>query len=118
MAQYIRIAKGEIGPDASMEEIITMMQTIDNRQSHPSIRDNLQDPGCYDTLRYPNHDYALSPTQQARFEEAFSRRGSVANEGFLGWSTSNSAFQDNPYFTWTAIKKVGKHYYYRAQPNS
>ena len=116
--QYIRITKGEIGPDGELHEIITMMQTIDNRRNHRDIRSNIQNSSEYQTLKYPGHNYQLSEAQMQKFRQAYATKDRVPNPGFLGWDTSDSSLISNRYYTWTPTqRKIGKHYYFTATPN-
>jgi hypothetical protein len=111
--QYIRIMKGEMGPNASQREADRMAQTIYNRQNHREINGDLYSSSAYNTLSHSNHDYQLTAAQRAVFENAYNNRTS-GNHGYLGWDTSNSSIKSNRYYEWTAGAKLDQHYYYTA----
>ena len=113
-SKYIRIMKGEIGPNATQEEANRMAQTIYNREHHPDVAKGLTNAGAYQTLRYPAHDYQLTPAQNQVFKNAYNSRTS-GNHGNLGWDTTRNSIPSTNYYTWTAEpNKCGGHYFYNA----
>ena len=114
MEQYVRIMKGEIGPDASQLEANKMAQTIYNLIRHRDIRSSLTNATEYHTLKYPNQDYPLSQAQRRVFETAYEQR---ANGDYhtVGWATTRTLIPSNKYYIWEAEQQpTGKHYFYHA----
>lgn len=118
MEQYIRIMKGEIGPDASQEEANKMAQTIYNRVRHPDIKSKLTNDNEYHTLKYSKQDYQLSPSQRALFEAAYNQRA-AGQFKTVGWATTPTLIPSNKYYIWEAeTYMTGRHYYYHAKARS
>lgn len=112
--KYIRIMKGEIGPDASQQEANKMAQTIFNRVRHPDIRSNLTGINEYHTLRFPKQDYPLTAAQRQVFEAAYAQRA-AGQFSTVGWATGRGLIPSNKYYIWEAEQqKTGKHYFYHA----
>ena len=94
-----------------------MIQTIDNRVHHQDIKSNIYDPKEYHTLKYPHHDYKLTPEQDQRFQEAWNMQESMENKGKLFWDTTKSSIKSNEWYEITPDPtKTGKHYYFEAAP--
>lgn len=114
-ADYIRIAKGELGPNASQAEINALMGAIHNRQNHRDIPHDLKDSSQYHTLKHPHHNYNLTPQQEQRFNQGYEQRTNP-NNNFTAWDTSNSSIQSNRYYEWTPVSKIGSHHFYTCNP--
>lgn len=111
-AQYIRIMKGEIGPNPTEAEANKMAQTIYNRSRHPAINCSLTNSNEYQTLNYPQHDYKLTEEAYKIFSDAYDQRAD-GDYDTVGWDTSSTSIKSNKYWKWTAEShKTGSHYYF------
>ena len=63
--KYIRILKGELGPNASLENASARAKEIHERVNE------IDNPNVFPTLREPEQDYELNNEQYSLFKQAY-----------------------------------------------